>query len=81
MCHAVDPEHRGPHDASVAYIAACPTTRINKQYVKEQLQAALAGKPPPDSVSLELNETTLKGYKGFDGLSEQGKTALGFHLL
>ncbi|KAF4124833.1 DUF1479 domain protein [Geosmithia morbida] len=81
MCHAVDPDHQGSLDASVAYIGACPTTEINKRYVKSQLEAALAGKPPPDCLGLETDETTLDGYKGFDHVSAEGKAALGFGLL
>ncbi|GKT52198.1 uncharacterized protein ColSpa_12379 [Colletotrichum spaethianum] len=81
MCHAVDPEHNGEGDASVVYIAACPTTKTNKDYVKKQLQAALVGGGPPDRVGLKLNESALKGYEGFDDVSEEGKVVLGFNLL
>jgi hypothetical protein len=83
MIHAVDPEHKGEGDSSVVYIAACPTTNINKAYVKEQLKAALAGEAPPDIVGVPnfTDETTLKGYKGFEGVSAEGKAALGFNLL
>ncbi|GKT67286.1 DUF1479 domain protein [Colletotrichum tofieldiae] len=81
MCHAVDPEHNGEGDASVVYIAACPTTKTNKDYVKKQLQAALVGGGPPDRVGLKLDESALKGYKGFDDVSEEGKMVLGFNLL
>lgn len=80
MCHAVDPVHEGEGDASVVYVAACPTTPINKAYVKEQLQAALEGRAPPDSTAVKCNETKLKGYKGYDGVSEEGKAVLGFNL-
>lgn len=81
MCHAVDPEHHGDHAASAAYIAACPTTGINKAYIKKQLQAALAGIGPPDCPDVITNETVMKGYRGFDVVSEDGKVALGFGLL
>lgn len=81
MCHAVDPEHRGEGDASVVYVAACPTTARNKEYVKRQLEAALAGRDPPDCPGVMNDETKLKGYKGFDDISEEGKTVLGFGLL
>ncbi|KAL2203178.1 DUF1479-domain-containing protein [Sarocladium strictum] len=81
MCHAVDPVHEGEGDASVVYIAACPSTAKNKAYVKTQLEAALAGKPPPDAPGLEIDETKLKGYNGYDGVSEEGKAVLGFGLL
>lgn len=81
MCHAVDPEHNGKEDASVVYVAACPTTAINKAYIKTQLQAGLLGKGPPDSPNVDVDERALKGYKGFDGVSAEGKAVLGFNLL
>ncbi|KAI1768609.1 DUF1479-domain-containing protein [Hypoxylon sp. FL1150] len=81
MCHAVDPEHNGEGDASVVYVAACPTTPINKAYVKTQLQASLVGRGPPDSPDVNVDERRLKGYKGFDDISEAGKAVLGFNLL
>lgn len=81
MCHAVDPEHNGQGDASVVYVAACPTTAINKAHVKTQLQAALVGKGPPDSPDIDVDETKLKGYKGFTDISAEGKAVLGFGLL
>jgi hypothetical protein len=81
MCHAVDPEHNGTEDASVVYVAACPTTPKNKAYIKRQLEAALAGKAPPDVIGMDVNETTLKGYKGYDNVSKEGRTVLGFDLL
>jgi len=81
LCHAVDPEHNGAENASVAYIAACPTTPINKTYIKEQLRSALAGNPPHDYADdTTLNETTLNGYKGYEGLTEEARKALGFYL-
>ncbi|KAI1880368.1 hypothetical protein JX265_001989 [Neoarthrinium moseri] len=81
MCHAVDPMHNGTIDASVVYVPACPTTNINKGYVKRQLENALNGLPPPDRIGVELDERKLNGYKGFDDVSEEGKAALGFALL
>lgn len=42
VCHAVDPVHEGSENASVLYIAACPTTANNKTYVKKQLSETLA---------------------------------------
>ncbi|KAI1214220.1 DUF1479-domain-containing protein [Annulohypoxylon truncatum] len=82
MCHAVDPVHNGKGDASVVYVAACPTTAINKAYIKTQVQAALLGKAPPDKPHVgDVNETKLKGYKGFDDISPEGKAVLGFGLL
>jgi len=81
MCHAVDTEHNGHENASVVYIAACPTTEANSKYVKKQLHAALSGQPPPDYADdSDLNETTLEGYTGYGGLREEAKRALGFYL-
>jgi hypothetical protein len=48
MCHAVEVDHSGDHDASVAYIAATPTTEENKKYIKAQLQDFLEGGAPMD---------------------------------
>lgn len=81
MCHAVDPEHNGLGDASVVYVAACPTTAINKAHVKAQLQAGLLGKGPPDSPDVDVDERKLKGYKGFADVSAEGKVVLGFNLV
>ena len=81
MCHAVDTEHNGTENASVVYIASCPTTSVNKLYMKKQLKAALAGQPPPDYADdSNLSEATLKGYTGYKGVSEPGKRALGFYI-
>ena len=81
MCHAVDPEHQGASNAAVTYIAACPSTRINKAYVKDQLRATLAGRPPPDFAAVgELDETAFKGYVGHEGMSLEAKRALGYGL-
>jgi hypothetical protein len=81
MCHAVDAEHNGRENASVVYIAACPSTPINRAYIKEQLNVALGGLPPPDYADTsDLNEATLEGYTGYKGLGEEAKQALGFYL-
>jgi hypothetical protein len=78
----VDTEHLGSNNASVAFIAACPTTPSNSAYVKRQLEATLAGSPPPDYCSgKDLDETKLKGYVGLNHLSAEAKTAYGFGLL
>ncbi|KAM0282401.1 hypothetical protein ACHAQH_003082 [Verticillium albo-atrum] len=82
LCHAVDTEHMGKNNASVAFIAACPSTSANKAYVKKQLEAILAGKPSPDySEGNDLDETRLKGYVGLTDLSDEAKKAFGFDLL
>ncbi|KAL1868347.1 hypothetical protein Plec18167_008272 [Paecilomyces lecythidis] len=82
MIHAVDTEHLGEENASVVFIAACPTSPVNKGYVKLQLQASLAGRPPPDYElgAGNLNETAFIGYTGFEGLRTEAKAALGFDL-
>lgn len=80
MIHAVDTEHLGQENAAAVYIPACPTTPINKEYIKTQKEASLAGRPPLDYVfgAGSLNETLFTGYEGFEGLSDEAKTALGF---
>lgn len=82
--HAVDRDHLGKTNAAVAFIAACPTTAVNKDYVKRQLLATLEGRPPSDYTEGNdnaLDETKLKGYKGLDGLSTEARKALGFELI
>ncbi|CZR45547.1 uncharacterized protein FPRO_15277 [Fusarium proliferatum ET1] len=82
VCHAVDTEHLGTNNASVAFIAACPTTPSNESYVKEQLHATLEGRPSADYADgNDLDESTLKGYVGLDGLNDEARKAFGFHLL
>jgi hypothetical protein len=77
----VDPEHKGQQNASVAYIAACPTTTSNENYIKQQLQAFHEGRAPPDfATDAILNEKLFRGYSGHEGLSEEAKSALGYHL-
>ncbi|KAI3559692.1 hypothetical protein CABS01_13413 [Colletotrichum abscissum] len=81
VCHAVDPVHEGSQNASVLYIAACPTTTNNKTYVKKQLSETLAGRPPPDQQEgNDLDERTLRGYVGLQDLSAEAKRAFGFGL-
>jgi hypothetical protein len=82
MCHAVEVEHSGKHDASVVYIAATPTTPVNVRYVKSQLENFLAGSPPEDFPG-GIDETKLKGYLGESGIpnGEAGRAAMGFGLL
>ena len=77
----MDPVHEGTVNASVAFIAACPTTPNNKAYVREQLACTLQGRPPPDyQEKNELDERTLKGYVGLEGLSDEAQKAYGFGL-
>ena len=81
MCHAVDPEHLGEENASVVYIASCPSTPVNRRYIKRQLAAARSGLPPPDQQgSTDVNETTFKGYTGYESLGAGARVALGFDL-
>ncbi|KAK1995203.1 DUF1479-domain-containing protein [Colletotrichum falcatum] len=81
VCHAVDPEHHGTENASVVYIAACPSTPKNRAYVKRRLDETRAGRPPPDYAEGNvLDERTLEGYVGFDGFDKGAKTAFGFAL-
>ncbi|KAF4462775.1 DUF1479 domain [Fusarium albosuccineum] len=82
VCHAVDTEHLGQNNASVAFIASCPMTPANKVYIKKQLAATLEGRPARDyAEGNDLDETTLKGYVGLEGLGDEARRAFGFHLL
>ncbi|KAF4961214.1 hypothetical protein FGADI_451 [Fusarium gaditjirri] len=82
VCHAVDTEHLGKNNASVAFIAACPTTPANEAYVREQLLATLEGRPSADYADgNDLDERTLKGYVGLAGLDAEARKAFGFYLL
>jgi hypothetical protein len=82
MCHAVEVEHHGDHDASVAYIAATPSTKQNKSYIKGQLEDFLKGVPPED-FRAGAKEREFKLFTGEKGLlsGEEGRKAMGFHLL
>ncbi|KAE9979069.1 hypothetical protein EG328_001101 [Venturia inaequalis] len=66
MCHAVDAEHTGTTPAAVTYIAATPTTPINKAYMARQHSLMSKGLPPPDFGS-GSDESGLVGYEGFKG--------------
>ena len=77
MCHAVEPEHIRDDIASLAYIAATPTTPINKAYTRRQCALMAAGLPPPD-FSAGVDESKLDGYKGFKGKEELFKKLMGY---
>jgi hypothetical protein len=81
VCHAVDPGHDGKENAAVVYVPACPTTSINKRYVKKQLERTLAGQAPPDfGDGSGTDESKYKGYKGHEGISEDARRAFGYYL-
>jgi hypothetical protein len=81
MVHAVEVEHSGTADASVAYIAATPTTPTNIRYIKQQLEDFLAGRPLED-FKRGANEKMFKGFLGVDGIinKKDGMAAMGFGL-
>ncbi|KIW66464.1 hypothetical protein PV04_05799 [Phialophora macrospora] len=82
MCHAVEVEHNGAHDASVAYVAATPRTAENKSYIKRQLEDYLDGKPPED-FPRGPGERSFKLHTGEAGIlgGEAGRRAMGFDLI
>jgi hypothetical protein len=82
MCHAVEVEHNGDHDASVAYIAATPRTEENKSYIKRQLEDFLDGRPPED-FRRGPGERSFKLHTGEAGIlgGEAGRRAMGFDLI
>ncbi|KAJ5370447.1 uncharacterized protein N7496_006539 [Penicillium cataractarum] len=77
VCHAVDPEHVGNIEASVAYIAATPTTRINKEHMRGQYDKMALGLAPPD-YSDGVDESKFKGFQGFEGKEALFKTLMGY---
>lgn len=82
--YAVDRDYLGKTNAAVAFIAACLTTAVNKDYIKRQLLATLKGQPPSNYTkgnNNTLDETKLKGYKGLNRLSTKARKALGFKLI
>jgi hypothetical protein len=86
MCHAVEVEHHGLGEASVAYIAATPSTEQNKKYMQQQLEDFLKSVAPLNFRhslhDLGEKDTSLDGYVGEKGiLSEDGRRAMGFDLL
>ena len=82
MCHAVEVDHHGDHEASVAYIAATPTTEENQKYIKGQLQDLMRGVPPEDFRG-GSSEKDFKLFTGERGIlsGEEGRRAMGFHLI
>lgn len=83
MLHAVEVEHLGDNDASVVYVAATPTTEMNKNYMRGQVKAFLdGGKVPVDfagNYPIERSEASFKGWVGEKGIlsGEQGRRAAG----
>ena len=82
MCHAVEVEHNGKNEACVAYIAAAPSTKQNKRYMKQQLEDLLKGVPPLDFRHNDC--ASERDFVGFQGevsvLGDEGRRALGFGL-
>ena len=83
MLHAVEVDHLGKDDASVVYIAATPTTEMNKIYVKKQAEDFLNRGAVPGNFQSE-NETdkkegAFKGWVGEGGILSglEGRRAMG----
>ncbi len=84
MCHAVEVDHNGNHDASVAYIAATPSTEVNRKYVKAQLKDFLEGRAPEDFRHEGRRVSNEKEFKGAAGgkdiMCQEGRKAAGFDV-
>ena len=84
MVHAVEVEHNGDQDASVAYIAATPSTQVNKEYIKKQLEDFKAGRAPEDFRHERKKVGYEPGFKGFMGedaiIGVEGRRAMGFEV-
>jgi hypothetical protein len=82
MLHAVEVEHHGHEDASVAYVAATPTTEINTAYMKRQAEDFLNGGRVPEDFRGhypdERGESRFRGWVGEEGImGVEGKRAAG----
>lgn len=64
MCHAVEADHNGDHDASVAYIAATLMTEENEKYIKTQLKDFMEGQAPVDFRSEQKKVAVEKRFVG-----------------
>lgn len=70
--------HIGDQDASVAYIAATPTTRINETYMQRQYDSMAIGKPPEDYIGSGVDESKLAGFQGFAGKEDISRELMGY---
>ena len=62
MLHAVEVDHFGDHDVSVAYVAATPTIKLNKIYMKKQAEVFLdGGKVPEDFIGGKVERGRIQG--------------------
>jgi hypothetical protein len=61
MLHAVEVDHLRKNDASVVYIAATPTTEMNKIYVKKQAEDFLNGGAVPGDFQSENKREKKEG--------------------
>ncbi|KAH7363810.1 hypothetical protein BKA65DRAFT_590247 [Rhexocercosporidium sp. MPI-PUGE-AT-0058] len=83
MLHAVEVDHFGDFDSSVAYVAATPTTEMNKSYMREQVKAFLdGGKVPKDFKSdagPPRDESSFIGWVGEEAIlsGKEGMRAAG----
>jgi hypothetical protein len=81
MVHAVEVEHNGEQDASVAYIAATPSTEENLKYIKAQNMDFLEGRAPEDFRNERKKvgfEPGFTGWMGEGAIHEGGRQAMGF---
>ena len=84
VVHAVEVEHHGEQDASVAYIAATPSTEVNKEYIRRQLEDFRAGRAPEDFRGKRKRNGFEPGFAGWVGeegiIGMEGKKAMGYEL-
>ncbi len=79
--------HNGSHTASVVYIPAAPSTKLNLAYIRQYWKDLVAGVPPEDYKYLDgtgsvlilsqQNERVMKGALSLDDLSVEGRKGLG----
>ncbi|KAH7928102.1 DUF1479-domain-containing protein [Leucogyrophana mollusca] len=80
VVHSVEQEHTGTSDSAVMYIPAVPTTPMNTDYVKKQVQTFLAGVNPPDFVKSKPGVTFVGLGTDEDVVQPIGRIAMGLPI-
>ncbi|KAK0453297.1 hypothetical protein EV421DRAFT_664875 [Armillaria borealis] len=81
LIHSVEKEHTGHCDSAVMYIAAVPTTPLNRAYIERQKESFLKAVTPPDYPAQTKPENALVGFgKADDILNPTGRKAMGLPI-
>lgn len=75
VIHAVESLHSGKGPSAVLYIPSVPLTAINAEYVRDQRECFLEGRPPPDFPG-GVGESLFNGTgKGGDVTDQAARSA------